>query len=245
VASFRILRSILDHPLLRHRYEERFDGVLLAHNTKLVDEDNKDEDNKDNKGEVEGKKKVKKVKILRPKILRAKILNGLVPYFGVRVHSSLLVFSPKPDMILEGKVEMLRKGSIHAVILGIFSVAIMSDDISEKFKFKRKSDGGRFVSRSDREHVIKRGTMIRFLVKGVDTEMNCHITGSLIPPHTGSMRWLSVHDAEYAAEINGRSRDGSIKIEQNEQEHRILKNEDSMVKSERTHKSRKRSIENR
>ncbi|KAG2621171.1 probable DNA-directed RNA polymerase I subunit RPA43 isoform X1 [Panicum virgatum] len=226
-------------------YEERFDGVLLAHNTKLVDEDNKDEDNKDNKGEVEGKKKVKKVKILRPKILRAKILNGLVPYFGVRVHSSLLVFSPKPDMILEGKVEMLRKGSIHAVILGIFSVAIMSDDISEKFKFKRKSDGGRFVSRSDRQHVIKRGTMIRFLVKGVDTEMNCHITGSLIPPHTGSMRWLSVHDAEYAAEINGRSRDGSIKIEQNEQEHRILKNEDSMVKSERTHKSRKRSIENR
>jgi len=166
VASFRILRSILDHPLLRHRYEERFDGVLLAHNTKLVDEDNKDEDNKDNKGEVEGKKKVKKVKILRPKILRAKILNGLVPYFGVRVHSSLLVFSPKPDMILEGKVEMLRKGSIHAVILGIFSVAIMSDDISEKFKFKRKSDGGRFVSRSDRQHVIKRGTMIRFLVKG-------------------------------------------------------------------------------
>jgi len=97
---FRILRPILDHPCLRHRYEERFDGVLLAHNTKLVDEDNKDEDNKDNKGEVEGKKKVKKVKILRPKILRAKILNGLVPYFGVRVHSSLLVFSPKPDMIL-------------------------------------------------------------------------------------------------------------------------------------------------
>ena len=33
--------------------------------------------------------------------------------------------------------------------------------------------------------------------------MNCHITGSLIPPHTGSMDWLSVHDAEYAAEING------------------------------------------
>ena len=32
--------------------------------------------------------------------------------------------------------------------------------------------------------------------------MNCHITGSLIPPHTGSMDWLSVHDAEYAAEIN-------------------------------------------
>lgn len=36
----------------------------------------------------------------------------------------------------------------------------------------------------------------------VDTEMNCHITGSLIPPQTGSMRWLSAHDAEYASQIN-------------------------------------------
>ncbi|RLN31050.1 DNA-directed RNA polymerase I subunit rpa43 [Panicum miliaceum] len=216
-------------------YEERFDGVLLAHETKLINEDNKDD-----KSEVEGKKKVKDKKV---KVLRAKILNGLVPYFGVRVHANLLIFSPQPDMILEGKVEILRKESIHAIILGIFSVAIMSDDIRERFKFKRKSDGGRFVSRLDRQHVIKRGTMIRFLVKGVDTEMNCHITGSLIPPHTGSMCWLSVHDAEYAAEI--KSGDASIKIEQNEQEHRILKNEDSMVKSERTHKSRKRSIENR
>ncbi|RLM98579.1 DNA-directed RNA polymerase I subunit rpa43 [Panicum miliaceum] len=213
-------------------YEERFDGVLLAHETKLVDEDIKDHGS-----QVKGKKKI-----------RATILNGLVPYFGVRVHANLLIFSPQPDMILEGKVEMLSKESIHAIILGVFSVAIMSDDIREKFKFKRKSDGGRFVSRSDRQHVIKRGTMLRFLVKGVDTEMNCHITGSLIPPHTGSMRWLSVHDAEYAAEINSgnrRSRNVNIKIEQNEQEHRILKNEDSMVKSERAHKSRKRSIENR
>jgi hypothetical protein len=32
--------------------------------------------------------------------------------------------------------------------------------------------------------------------------MNCHITGSLVPPHTGSMLWLSVHDAKYASEIN-------------------------------------------
>jgi hypothetical protein len=35
----------------------------------------------------------------------------------------------------------------------------------------------------------------------VDTEMNCHITGSLIPPHTGSMNWLSVHDDEYPSAI--------------------------------------------
>lgn len=37
----------------------------------------------------------------------------------------------------EGKVEMLGKESIHAIVLGVFSAAIMSDDIREKFKFKR------------------------------------------------------------------------------------------------------------
>jgi hypothetical protein len=37
----------------------------------------------------------------------------------------------------EGKVEMLGKESIHAVVLGVFSAAIMSDDITERFKFKR------------------------------------------------------------------------------------------------------------
>ncbi|CAL4891898.1 unnamed protein product [Urochloa decumbens] len=186
-------------------YEERFDGVLLAHEAQLVDEDNKEnatkeKDKKEAKIEEETEAKSKK----KPKILKAKILNGLVPFFGVRVHANLLLFSPQPGMLLEGKVEMLGKESIHAVVLGVFSVAIMSDDIHEKFRFKRKSHGGRFLSRSDREHFIKRGTMIRFSVKSVDTEMNCHITGSLIPPHTGSMRWLSVHDAEYASEISSR-----------------------------------------
>jgi hypothetical protein len=34
----------------------------------------------------------------------------------------------------EGMVEMLGKESIHAIVLGVFSVAIMSEDI--KFKFK-------------------------------------------------------------------------------------------------------------
>jgi hypothetical protein len=37
----------------------------------------------------------------------------------------------------EGKVEMLGKESIHAIVLGVFSAAIMSDDITERFKFKR------------------------------------------------------------------------------------------------------------
>lgn len=177
-------------------YEDRFDGVLLAHEFK-----------------VKGHK--------------AKIMDGLVPYFGVPVHAHMLLFSPQKGMILEGKVEMLGKESIHAIVLGVFSVAIMSDDITEKFKFKRKRDGGKFISKSDKGHEIKKGSMIRFSVKRVDTEMNCHITGSLVPPHTGSMLWLSVHDAEYASEINSgkrKSRDVNIKIEQNVQDHTTVNN---------------------
>jgi len=92
-------------------YEEHFDGVLLAHKTTLVDEDSKDDESEgkgkkkvDDKSEVEGKKKVDDKSEVEGKkevkILRAKILNGLVPYFGVRVHANLLIFSPKPDMIL-------------------------------------------------------------------------------------------------------------------------------------------------
>ncbi|KAG8048850.1 hypothetical protein GUJ93_ZPchr0009g1635 [Zizania palustris] len=196
-------------------YEDRFEGVLLAHEVTV-------ESN------------------------QAKILNGLVPYFGVPVHANLLLYSPQPDMILEGKVELLGKESIHAVVLGVFSAAIMSDDIHKKFKFKRKGYGARFISRSDKHHMIKKGSMIRFSVKRVETEMSCHITGSLIPPHTGSMLWLSIHDAEYASEIssgNKRASNIGIKIEQNEQDHITFDNEDRVINSERPHKSRKRSLE--
>ncbi|CAM0882446.1 unnamed protein product [Alopecurus aequalis] len=188
-------------------YEDRLDGVLLAHEFA-----------------VEGHK--------------AKIMDGLVPYFGVPVRASMLLFSPQPGMIL-GKVEMLGKESIHAIVLGVFSAAIMSDDITEKFKFKRKRDGGKFISKSDNGHEIKKGSMIRFSVKRVDTEMNCHITGSLVTPHTGSMLWLSVHDAEYASEISSgktKSKGVDIKIEQN-----VQNNEDTVINSERPHKSRKRN----
>ncbi|NP_001143999.1 hypothetical protein Zm00014a_032614 [Zea mays] len=214
-------------------YVDRFDGVLLMHEVSFLI-------GKDKEGKPIYERSDRNDQIAEP-VSYGKIMNGLVPYFSVQVHATLLLFSPQPDMILEGMVEMLGKESIHAIVLGVFSVAIMSEDI--KFKFKWKSDGGKFVSLTDKKHVIERGTMIRFSVKRVDTEMSCHITGSLIPPHTGCMRWLSVHDPKYASELKSgesRSRDTSIKIEQNEQEHRILKNEDGMVKSERPYKSRKR-----
>jgi len=63
--------------------------------------------------------------------------NGLSVFISCVTNLKCVALMFSCLLTSEGKVEMLRKGSIHAVILGIFSVAIMSDDISEKFKFKR------------------------------------------------------------------------------------------------------------
>ncbi|XP_072988799.1 uncharacterized protein [Typha latifolia] len=95
----------------------------------------------------------------------AKILPGLIPYFGVNVKAKLLVFSPRPDMLLEGKVVKLGKESIHVIVLGFCSAAIMMEDIRQEFKYKIKGGFGTFVSLAHKRHVIKAGSMIRFLVK--------------------------------------------------------------------------------
>nr|CAD1827715.1 unnamed protein product [Ananas comosus var. bracteatus] len=122
----------------------------------------------------------------------AKILPGLIPYFGVRVRAKLLIFSPKPNMLLEGKVVKLSKESIHVIVLGFSSAAIMLEDIREEFKYKIKHGAECFASSSHKRHRIKVGSMIRFAVKSVDEEI-VHISGSLIPPQTGCIRWLSNH----------------------------------------------------
>ncbi|OEL25102.1 hypothetical protein BAE44_0013878 [Dichanthelium oligosanthes] len=203
--------------------------ALLAQETKVVDDEDKKKETivEDNKKET----------IVEDK-MKAKILNGLVSYFGVQVHANLLLFSLQPDMTLhckstsKGRLKCSGRSQFMPLYWGFFSVAIMSEDICEKFKFRR---GG--------------------------YRMNCHITGSLISPHTGSMHThafmilLKIYlnpfslfklcDNKCAVQIfsiQRRSRDISTKIEQNEQEHRILKNEESMAKSERPHKSRRRSI---
>ncbi|TXG66420.1 hypothetical protein EZV62_007695 [Acer yangbiense] len=119
----------------------------------------------------------------------ANILSGIHPYFGVRLKANLLLFSPKPNMLLEGKVVKLTQESIHVIVLGFSSAIIIDEDIREEFKYKAKHGEELFASRSNKRHNIKVGTMIRFLVKSFDEEI-LHISGSLIPAHTGSIRWL-------------------------------------------------------
>ncbi|KAB2602460.1 DNA-directed RNA polymerase I subunit rpa43-like [Pyrus ussuriensis x Pyrus communis] len=119
----------------------------------------------------------------------AKILPGVHPYFTVRLKAKLLLYSPKPDMLVEGKVVKVTQESIHVIILGFLSAVIIDRDIREEFQYKSKHGKQLFVSRSHRRHVIKVGTMIRLLVKSVDEE-TLYIYGSLLPAHTGNIIWL-------------------------------------------------------
>ncbi|KAF3330291.1 hypothetical protein FCM35_KLT03645 [Carex littledalei] len=55
-----------------------------------------------------------------------------------------------------------------------------------------------FVSRLDKKHAIKVGSMIRFSVKSVDEEL-IHVTGSLLQPNTGCLRRLCKHWSDDAS----------------------------------------------
>ncbi|MBA0738309.1 hypothetical protein Gogos_011688 [Gossypium gossypioides] len=130
---------------------------------------------------------------------QAKILSGVHPYFGLRLKANLLLFSPKPDMLLEGKIVKLSQESIHVIVLGFSSAIITAENIRGEFKYRTKDTEELFASKSHKRHVIKVGTMIRFLVKSFDEEI-LHIIGSLISAHTGSIRWLDRHleeDSEF------------------------------------------------
>uniref|UniRef100_A0A1J3E5A1 DNA-directed RNA polymerase subunit n=1 Tax=Noccaea caerulescens TaxID=107243 RepID=A0A1J3E5A1_NOCCA len=126
---------------------------------------------------------------------QAKILAGLAPYFGVRVNTKLLLFDPKPNSLVEGKILKVSLESIHVVVLG-FSAAVITDvDIREEFKYRMKDGEGRFVSRSDKGHVLKVGTMLRLQVQSFDAEV-MHIAGSLLPANTGCVKWLEKKNGE-------------------------------------------------
>ncbi|CAI0435308.1 unnamed protein product [Linum tenue] len=120
---------------------------------------------------------------------KGRILPGVHPFIAVRLEAKLLVFSPKPDMLLEGKVVKVTEESIHVIVLGFSSAIITDEAIRNEFKYKTKHGQGLYVNRSNRRHVIKAGTMIRFVVKSMNEE-TLHIYGSLMPANTGSVKIL-------------------------------------------------------
>ncbi|KAK4786576.1 hypothetical protein SAY86_010409 [Trapa natans] len=66
----------------------------------------------------------------------AKILPAIHPYFGVKLNAKLLLFFPKPNMLLEGKVVKLTQESLHVIVLGFASAIITCEDIRKEFTYK-------------------------------------------------------------------------------------------------------------
>ncbi|KAK6939367.1 hypothetical protein RJ641_028898 [Dillenia turbinata] len=147
----------------------------------------------------------------------AKILPGVDPYIGVRLKAKLLIFAPKPGMLVEGKVVKVARESIHVVVLGFSSAIIIDNDIREEFIYKIKHGEEVFASTSQKRHVIKVGTTIRFQVKSFDEEI-LHFSGSLIPAHTGSIRWLE----KYLKDDSQSSRHNKKHEERDEREDVLL-----------------------
>ncbi|XWS14481.1 hypothetical protein CRYUN_Cryun35bG0013300 [Craigia yunnanensis] len=120
----------------------------------------------------------------------AKMISGVHPYFGLRLKANLLLFSPKSDMVLEGKVVKLSQESIHVIILGFLSAIITAENIRGEFKYKTvKRRRGTICQQISQVAFHKGWNQIRFLVKSFDEQI-LHIIGSLMPVHTGNIHWL-------------------------------------------------------
>ncbi|KAL3688406.1 hypothetical protein R1sor_014715 [Riccia sorocarpa] len=145
------------------KYNEEFDGVVLA--------------------------------CLKSKILdkSARILAGLTPYFHVNLTAKLLIFSPSPGMLIEGKVNKVEKDYIGVVVLGLFNAAIGVSDIREDLYYNENPNGREWVSESDERHSVKLGSIIRFSVKSMqETEHIIDLCGSLADLRTGCVNWLQL-----------------------------------------------------
>ncbi|KAL3676264.1 hypothetical protein R1sor_026212 [Riccia sorocarpa] len=70
-----------------------------------------------------------------------RILAGLTPYFDVNLTAKLLIFSPSPGMLLEGKVNKVEKDYIGVVVLVLFNAAIGVSDIREDLYYNGSPNG--------------------------------------------------------------------------------------------------------
>ncbi|KAK2997310.1 hypothetical protein RJ639_026258, partial [Escallonia herrerae] len=173
----------------------------------------------------------------------AKILPAIHPHFGVRLKAKLLLFHPKPDMLLEGKVAKLGQQSIHIIVLGFSSATIIQEDIREEFKYKVRHGKEVYGSRFQKQHMIKVGAVIRFAVKRFDEEV-LHISGSLLLPQTGNVCWLDKHLQDSQAESSTKKRrETEEKVELLELDKDIIEPEMSSLKPDhQTKKSKRRRI---
>ncbi|XP_050220495.1 uncharacterized protein LOC126670722 isoform X2 [Mercurialis annua] len=166
----------------------------------------------------------------------AKIITGVHPYCGVRLKAELLLFSPKPDMLLEGKVVKVTQEFINVIVLGFSSAVISAEDIRDEFRHRiRKHGEGLYFSKYHKQHMIKVGTSILFTVKSLDEDM-LHISGSLIAAHTGSKSWLD--EEKRNTKIGNKKRtqpNGEIEMQGHETAYSI--DDNRAIKKSKKHKN--------
>lgn len=150
------------------RFNEHFEGSVLAHS--------------DTK--IQGRTAI--------------ILEGLTPYFCVRLTTTLLLFSPKVGIFVEGKVNKVEEDYLGVVVLGLFNAAIGSSDIRNGLVYCEGIDGTRaWMNENDERHCIKIGSSIRFSVKSFqENEEIVDLTGALLGPQTGCVEWLALQSEE-------------------------------------------------
>ncbi|KAL5548708.1 hypothetical protein UlMin_003939 [Ulmus minor] len=89
-------------------------------------------------------------------------LSGFLQGFTVFDLKSIIWFLFFPSSPISVKIS---QGSINVVLLGFSSAVISDEAIRGKFRHKIKHGKEVFSSKSHKQHVIKVGTMIRFLIK--------------------------------------------------------------------------------
>ncbi|CAN6463631.1 unnamed protein product [Victoria cruziana] len=156
-------------------------------------------------------------------------MNSLAPFFGVQLRTKLLLFSPKPGMLLAGKVTTIGLDFVRIIVLGISVATILFDDVREEFSYLENGDEKMLCSTLHRRHVIKVGTILHFVAKSVE-ETTGDITGSLMPHDTGSVHWLYSHKARKRDKLSSKS----------ESQDRDLQIKDS--RSPKKHKSKRRRV---
>uniref|UniRef100_M1BN56 S1 motif domain-containing protein n=1 Tax=Solanum tuberosum TaxID=4113 RepID=M1BN56_SOLTU len=92
-------------------------------------------------------------------------LDGVVLTYEPKFSSNLAKILPGIHPYFEGEVVKVGQQSIHIIVLGLSSAVIADEDIQEDFKYKIKHGKEVFVSKSHKNHRIKVGTTLRFVVK--------------------------------------------------------------------------------
>lgn len=112
-----------------------------------------------------------------------------VPFIHLNVEAEVTLFKPKVGTCTVGMVNKVGADYLGVLVLGVFNGAITAENISKDFKCDLKA--GMWVSQRDPEHQVQVGTMVRFLVQGLNNHSGLFsLVGSMKERGTGAVEFL-------------------------------------------------------